>query len=68
MQVKTTGPAAGSGYEVILQAFNWESAKEAWYKKLLGQVGTGGGVHTAACKPLNVVRCSCFSGPPLQRP
>eukprot|EP00887_Chlorella_sp_A99_P008140 scaffold12.g8140.t1 len=54
--VKTTGPAAGSGYEIILQArrrfarsslefvvesfeffstaFNWESCKEAWYRKL----------------------------------
>ena len=30
LQVKTTGPAAGNGYEIILQAFNWESCKEAW--------------------------------------
>jgi len=32
--VKTTGPAAGNGYEIILQGFNWESCKEPWYKKL----------------------------------
>lgn len=36
-QVRTSGPAAGSGYEIILQGFNWESSKEAWYKKLSGQ-------------------------------
>ncbi|GAB4823092.1 hypothetical protein N2152v2_010138 [Parachlorella kessleri] len=35
--VKTTGPAAGNGYEIVLQAFNWESCKEPWYKKLLAQ-------------------------------
>lgn len=34
--VNTTGPGAGNGYEIILQAFNWESCKEAWYKKLAG--------------------------------
>lgn len=28
----SSGPAAGSGYEIILQAFNWESWREAWYK------------------------------------
>ncbi|KAL6768502.1 AMA2 [Auxenochlorella protothecoides x Auxenochlorella symbiontica] len=32
--VQTTGPAAGNGYEIILQAFNWESCKEAWWKKM----------------------------------
>ena len=37
MQVKTTGPAAGNGYEIILQGFNWESCKEPWYKKLAAQ-------------------------------
>lgn len=31
---KPTGPAAGNGYEIILQGFNWESCKEPWYKKL----------------------------------
>ncbi|KDD74952.1 hypothetical protein H632_c966p0, partial [Helicosporidium sp. ATCC 50920] len=31
---KTTGPASGSGYEIILQAFNWESCKEPWWRKL----------------------------------
>lgn len=35
--VKTTGPAAGNGYEVILQGFNWESCKEPWYRKLMAQ-------------------------------
>jgi alpha-amylase len=34
--VKTTGPAAGNGYEIILQGFNWESCKEPWYKRLAG--------------------------------
>jgi alpha-amylase len=34
----TTGPAAGNGYEIILQAFNWESCKENWYKKLANMV------------------------------
>eukprot|EP01026_Neomeris_dumetosa_P067015 TRINITY_DN6517_c0_g1_i8.p1 TRINITY_DN6517_c0_g1~~TRINITY_DN6517_c0_g1_i8.p1 ORF type:complete len:559 (-),score=98.34 TRINITY_DN6517_c0_g1_i8:29-1705(-) len=33
----STGPAAGSGYEVILQAFNWESCHQEWYKVLSGQ-------------------------------
>lgn len=32
--VRTTGPGAGNGYEIILQGFNWESCKEAWYKKI----------------------------------
>ena len=32
--IKPTGPAAGNGYEIILQAFNWESCKEQWYRKL----------------------------------
>ena len=32
-----TGPAAGSGYEVFLQAFNWESCKHNWYKVLMEQ-------------------------------
>lgn len=32
--VSTTGPAAGSGYEIILQAFNWESCKEPWWNKM----------------------------------
>ena len=31
---KPSGPAAGSGYEIILQGFNWESCKEPWYRKL----------------------------------
>ena len=33
----TSGPAAGSGFELLLQGFNWESSKEPWYKKLAGQ-------------------------------
>ena len=28
----STGPAAGLGYDIILQAFNWESCKEPWYQ------------------------------------
>lgn len=33
----STGPAAGDGKELILQAFNWESCKQSWYKVLAGQ-------------------------------
>lgn len=32
--ITTTGPAAGNGYEIIFQGFNWESCNESWYKKL----------------------------------
>jgi len=32
--ITTTGPAAGNGYEIIFQGFNWESCSEPWYKKL----------------------------------
>jgi alpha-amylase len=32
--IRTGGPAAGNGYEMILQGFNWESCKEPWYKKM----------------------------------
>lgn len=28
----SSGPAAGSGYEIILQGFNWDSYKNKWYK------------------------------------
>ena len=28
----SSGPAAGSGYEIILQGFNWDSYKNQWYK------------------------------------
>ncbi|KAL4522614.1 hypothetical protein Ndes2526A_g01021 [Nannochloris sp. 'desiccata'] len=31
---KPSGPAAGTGYEIILQGFNWESCKEPWYQRL----------------------------------
>lgn len=34
----STGPAAGSGEEIILQGFNWESYREDWYNKLRGQI------------------------------
>lgn len=27
-----SGPASGSGYEIILQGFNWESHRQPWYK------------------------------------
>lgn len=40
--MRTSGPAAGNGYEIIFQGFNWESSKEDWYKKLAAQVGAGG--------------------------
>lgn len=33
-----TGPAAGNGYHVLFQAFNWESHKNNWYKTLEKQV------------------------------
>eukprot|EP00889_Picochlorum_renovo_P002336 jgi/Picre1/29366/NNA_004756.t1 len=33
--ISTTGPAAGNGYEIILQGFNWESScNEDWYQKI----------------------------------
>ena len=28
----SSGPAAGTGLEMILQGFNWESYKNDWYK------------------------------------
>ena len=28
----SSGPAAGSGFELILQGFNWESYRNNWYK------------------------------------
>ena len=37
--IKTAGPGAGNGYEIILQAFNWESCKEPWYQKLAAEAG-----------------------------
>lgn len=58
LQVRTSGPAAGNGYEIILQGFNWESSKEPWYKKLASQVcvcggeGPGGGAAAAGCRSL----------------
>lgn len=33
-----TGPAAGNGYEILLQAFNWESHKGSYYKECAAQV------------------------------
>ena len=27
-----SGPALGSGYEIILQGFNWESHRHNWYQ------------------------------------
>jgi len=35
----STGPGAGDGYEILLQAFNWESHKQQWYKELKNIVG-----------------------------
>lgn len=32
--ISTTGPAAGNGYEIILQGFNWESCNKDWYKEV----------------------------------
>lgn len=32
--ISTTGPAAGNGYEIILQGFNWESCNKEWYKHI----------------------------------
>uniref|UniRef100_A0A383VU35 Alpha-amylase n=1 Tax=Tetradesmus obliquus TaxID=3088 RepID=A0A383VU35_TETOB len=36
--VTSTGPAAGNGYEILLQAFNWESHKRNWYKDCIPKV------------------------------
>ncbi|DBA79186.1 hypothetical protein WJX77_000073 [Trebouxia sp. C0004] len=34
----SSGPAAGTGLELILQGFNWESCKGDWYKTLKKQM------------------------------
>lgn len=34
----SSGPAAGSGREIILQGFNWESHRDKWYVKLESQL------------------------------
>ena len=34
----SSGPAAGSGREIILQGFNWESHRDKWYAKLESQL------------------------------
>ncbi|KAL3150549.1 Alpha-amylase [Trebouxia sp. C0010 RCD-2024] len=34
----SSGPAAGSGFEMILQGFNWESYRNNWYKTLQEQI------------------------------
>jgi alpha-amylase len=36
--VTSTGPAAGNGYEILLQAFNWESHKRPWYRDMMSKV------------------------------
>lgn len=36
--VSSTGPAAGNGKEILLQAFNWESHKKPWYRECMGKV------------------------------
>lgn len=33
----STGPAAGDGFEIILQGFNWESHKGSWYNTIADQ-------------------------------
>lgn len=33
----STGPAAGSGFEILLQGFNWDSHHQEWYKVIAGQ-------------------------------
>lgn len=33
----STGPAAGNGFEIILQGFNWESHRGSWYKTIADQ-------------------------------
>mmetsp|Transcript_26573 Transcript_26573/g.67656 ORF Transcript_26573/g.67656 Transcript_26573/m.67656 type:complete len:709 (-) Transcript_26573:349-2475(-) len=33
-----SGPGCGNGYEILLQAFNWESWKSGYYKMLTGKV------------------------------
>jgi hypothetical protein len=53
----STGPAAGSGYEIMLQAFNWESHKMGWYKTLKDKVRSKGrqaGRHGALSGALQV--------------
>lgn len=33
----STGPASGSGFEILLQGFNWDSHHKDWYKILANQ-------------------------------
>ena len=33
----SSGPAAGSGKEIMLQGFNWESHRESWYMRIVGE-------------------------------
>uniref|UniRef100_A0A061QGW0 alpha-amylase n=1 Tax=Tetraselmis sp. GSL018 TaxID=582737 RepID=A0A061QGW0_9CHLO len=33
-----TGAAAGDGFEIFLQGFNWDSCNQAWYKKLMQEL------------------------------
>jgi hypothetical protein len=33
----SSGPACGNGFEIILQAFNWESHKQDYYNLLRSQ-------------------------------
>ena len=42
----SSGPAAGLGYEIILQAFNWESHREKWYQvDTVPALNVGAAVH-----------------------
>jgi len=36
--MSVSGAAAGSGYEILFQGYNWESHKHNWYKTLTGQI------------------------------
>jgi len=57
-----SGPASGSGYEIILQGFNWESHRQPWYNVrhgLLPAISVFAGWPSSAARLLGmVVVCS----------
>ncbi len=57
-----SGPASGSGYEIILQGFNWESHRQPWYNvrhRLLHETSAAAGWPSSAARLLGtVIVCS----------
>lgn len=51
----SSGPAAGTGLELILQGFNWESYRNNWYK-------------VRSHEALSRMHCTVFQEPPIKLP